>query len=55
MMILTLISRIVAIAIAVFAITAFVVTVYLIILSIHEEIMNPAKPDDNGEVSNTNE
>lgn len=55
MMILTLISRIVAIAIAIFAITAFVVTVYLIILSIHEEIKNPNTLQDDGKVSNTDE
>lgn len=53
MMILTFIGRIIVIAIAVFTMTAFVVTVYLIIRSIHEEIMDPEKPHDNGEVSNT--
>lgn len=52
MITLTLIGRIIVIAIAVFAMTAFVVTVYLIIRSIHEEIKNPEKPHDNGEVSN---
>ena len=55
MMILPLIGRIIVIAIAVFTMTAFVVTVYLIIRSIHEKIMNPEKPHDNGEVSNLNE
>ena len=55
MMILTLIGRIIVIAIAVFTITAFVVTVYLIIRSIHEEIMNPETKHDDGEVSNLDE
>lgn len=55
MMILTWIGRIIVIAIAVFTMTAFVVTVYLIVRSIHEEIMNTEKTHNNGEVSNTNE
>lgn len=52
MITLTLIGCIVICVIAIILITAFGVIFYLIIRSIHEEIMNPEKPHDNGEVSN---
>lgn len=55
MIALTLIGRIAICAIIIISITGLVVTFYLIIGSIHEEIMNPNTPQDDGKVPNTDE
>lgn len=50
-----LLGKLIIYAIIFFMITAFVVVVYRIILSFHENIMNKTNDSDNAQISNTDD